>query len=97
LFTSDANRNYGERLTTKTISRVVKSALVEIGLNNERYTAHSLRHTAGTQNILNGGTVQETQQLLRHKSPTTTYIYINVVNRINNKSEQRLTDLFTAD
>lgn len=97
LFTSDANRNYGERLTSKTISRVVKSALVEIGLNSERYTAHSLRHTAGTQNILNGGTIQETQQLLRHSSPTTTYIYINVVNRINNRSEQRLTDLFTTD
>lgn len=94
LFTSDSNRNYGERLTTKSISRIVKTALIGIGLNSDKYTAHSLRHTVGTQNILNGGSLQETQQLLRHTNPTTTLIYVNVVNRINNKSEQRLTELF---
>lgn len=90
LFASDANRNKGERMTTRSISRIVKENLISAGFNSERLTAHSLRHTAATLNLLNGGTIEETQQLLRHTSINTTMIYAHHLDRMNNKSEDRV-------
>ena len=90
LFTSIANRNSGERMTTRSISRVAKEHLIEAGLESDRLTAHSLRHTAATLNLLNGGTVEETQQLLDHKNINTTLIYSHALERAKNNSEQRI-------
>lgn len=90
LFVSHAHRNEGERLTTRSISRIVKTRLQAAGLDSDRLTAHSLRHTAGTTNLRNGGTLEETQQLLRHKSPVTTMIYIQEIERDKNRSEERI-------
>ena len=90
LFCSTSNRDKGERLTTRSISRIVKTHLVEAGLNSERLTAHSLRHTAATLNLLNGGSVEETQQLLRHTNINTTLIYSHALERAKNNSEQRI-------
>lgn len=90
LFTSTSNRNASGRLTTKSISRLVKEYLVGAGLNSDRLTAHSLRHTTATLNLLNGGTVEETQQLLRHRNINTTLIYSHALERANNNSEIRV-------
>jgi integrase/recombinase XerC len=90
LFISIANRNQGGRMTTRSISRVVKEALIGINLDSERLTAHSLRHTAGTLNLLNGGSLEETQQLLRHSNLNTTLIYSHALERANNNSENRI-------
>ena len=90
LFTSTSRNNYGERMTTRSISGIVKTHLVEAGFNSDRLTAHSLRHTAGTLNILNGGTLDETQQLLRHSNINTTMIYLHSLDRAKNNSEARV-------
>ena len=90
LFTSEANRNNGERLTTRSVSRIVKEALIEAGYDSDRLTAHSLRHTAATLNLLNGGSLAETQQLLRHTSINTTMIYNHQLDRAKNNSEARV-------
>lgn len=90
LFSSVAHRNTGGRLTTKSVSRLVKEALIAAGLNSDRLTAHSLRHTAATLNLLNGGTVEETKQLLRHTNINTTLIYAHALERANNNSEERV-------
>lgn len=74
LFTGSGNRNNGERLTTRTISGTIKTALRAIGLDARCYTAHSLRHTVGTLIYRYGGAVQA-QQTLRHSNPATTQIY----------------------
>ncbi len=60
------------------------------GLDSERLTAHSLRHTAATLNLLAGGSVQETQQLLRHSNIGTTMIYAHNLERAANNSEARI-------
>ena len=93
LFASLSNRDKGGRLTTKSIRRMVKSRLVNIGINSRRVSAHSLRHTAATLNLLAGGSLEETQQMLDHSSITTTQIYSHHLSRINNKSEERISDL----
>ena len=90
LFTSVAHRNAGERLTTRSISRIVKDHLKGVGLESDRLTAHSLRHTAATLNLMNGGTLEETQQMLDHTSINTTMIYSQHLKRANNKSEKRV-------
>lgn len=90
LFSSIAHRNGGERMTTRSISRVAKEHLINIGLDSERLTAHSLRHTAATLNLLNGATVEETQQLLGHSNINTTLIYSHALERAKNNSEHRI-------
>lgn len=90
LFAGVGNRNAGGRLTTRSISGIEKGALVSAGLNSDRLTAHSLRHTAATLNLLNGGTLEETKQLLRHTNINTTLIYAHALERANNQSEARI-------
>lgn len=90
LFASVANKNNGERMTTRSISRVAKSHMIDVGLNSDRLTAHSLRHTAGTLNLLNGGTLEETKNLLDHADINTTLIYVHALDREKNNSEARI-------
>jgi len=90
LFSSIAHRNSGERMTTRSISRAAKEHMIDVGLESDRLTAHSLRHTAATLNLLNGGTVEETQQLLGHANINTTLIYSHALERARNNSEQRI-------
>lgn len=90
LFTSHSDRNTGGRLTTRSISRLVKNSFIQAGYDSDRLTAHSLRHTAGTLNLLKGGSLEETQQLLRHSKLDTTMIYLHHLERANNKSEERI-------
>lgn len=97
LFTSTARSNRGQRMTTRSISRIVKQAMQAAGYDSERLTAHSLRHTGATVNLLNGGTLEETQQLLRHSSISTTMIYLHHIDRAKNQSENRISDaIFTG-
>lgn len=90
LFASTSNNNSGEAMTTRSISGIVKSHMRAAGFNSERLTAHSLRHTAATLNLMNGGSVQETQQLLRHSNIGTTMIYAHNLERAANNSEARI-------
>jgi len=90
LFSSVANRNSGGRMTTRSISRVAKESLIDVDLISDRLTAHSFRHTAATLNLLNGGTVEETQQLLDHANINTTLIYSHALERAKNNSEKRI-------
>lgn len=93
LFASVSNRHKGGRLTTRSLRRIIKNRLKNIGIDTRRVSAHSLRHTAATLNLLAGGTLEETQQLLDHKALTTTQIYAHHLSRVKNQSEQRVSDL----
>lgn len=93
LFASSSNRNKGGRMTTRSVSRIAKGNLIEAGFKSDRLTAHSLRHTAATLNLLNGGTVEETQQLLGHSSINTTLIYSHALERAKNNSESRIANV----
>ncbi len=90
LFASLSDRNNGGRLTTRSISRVAKDRLGEIGIRDGRLTAHSLRHTAITLTLLAGGNLQEAQALARHSDINTTLIYSHNINRIAHAPERRI-------
>lgn len=92
LFVSESNRGR-TGITSKSVSRICKEAMRKIGLDSDRLSAHSFRHTSATLNMLNGGTLEETQQLLRHSSINTTMIYLHDLDRMKNNSEGRLDSL----
>lgn len=87
LFTSCARRNFGARISTQVIRKMVKTNLREIGLDSKRLSAHSLRHSAALQMLLNGAKLEEVQMVLRHSSISTTQIYNHSITRMKNQSE----------
>jgi len=90
LFTSLSDRNKNQRLTTRSIRRIVKKLLKGIGLDSGRLTAHSLRHTAITLSLQGGATIQEAQALGRHANINTTLIYAHNINRIAQAPERKI-------
>lgn len=94
LFTSVSDRNYGNRLTTRSISRIVKKHLRKIGLDSRRLSAHSLRHTFGVVSLENGASLYDVQLAMRHADPGTTEIYLKTIEdkRKVEKSPTRIID-----
>jgi len=90
LFVSLSNRNGGERLSTRSLRRIVKNRLRGIEIEDKRITAHSLRHTAITLSLLGGATIQEAQALARHADINTTLVYAHNINRVANAPERKI-------
>lgn len=90
LFTSASNNSKGNHLSTRSISGIIKKALRNANFDSDRLTAHSLRHTTATLNLLAGGSLEETQQTLRHQNIGTTMIYNHALERASNNSEERV-------
>ena len=84
LFASTSNNGNGERMSTRSISGIVKEKLVSAGYDSERLTAHSLRHTAVTLALLGGESLEEAQQFARHANIQTTMIYNHAIERAKN-------------
>jgi integrase/recombinase XerD len=97
LFTGSSNNGRGERLTTRTVSKIAKEAMQAIGLDGREYTAHSLRHTTAATILRNGGQLTDAQHVLRHSNPATTQIYLSAIKeelRIQNAPEELLDEVF---
>jgi len=97
LFTSTSNNSKGERLSTRTISYIVKEGLKAIGLDERAYTAHSLRHTTAVNILRAGGSLEQAQMTLRHSNPATTQIYTATLNeerRLQNGGEVLIDSLY---
>jgi integrase/recombinase XerD len=88
LFVSHAKRNYMEGLTTRSVSRIIKTALRSIGLDNEKLTAHSLRHTAISLAIAGGASLHQAQAMAGHKDSRTTEVYFHNQKRIEEAAEK---------
>jgi integrase/recombinase XerD len=97
IFVSLSKRNKGKRLTTRTISRIVKERLRDVNIDSERLTAHSLRHTAITLALQAGASIQEAQALGRHSNINTTMIYAHNINRIENAPERKIEKLLKIE
>jgi len=93
LFISFSDRSNGQRLKTRSIRDIVKKAYLNIGINSDKITTHSLRHSAITFSLIGGATIQEAQQLARHTNINTTMIYAHNLKRIDNKAEESIQNL----
>ena len=97
LFTSTSNNSKGERLSTRTISKIAKEGLKAIGLDERSFTAHSLRHTTAVNILRAGGSLETAQFTLRHSNPATTQIYTATLNeerRLQNSGEALIDTLY---
>lgn len=88
LFTSLSHRSRDERLSRSYIRRLVKSYYRAAGVVGDNKRTHSLRHTAATNAIQHGASLQQTQAMLRHANLATTMIYFHETQRIENPAEQ---------
>ena len=88
LFVSVSRRNCGQGLTTRSISRIVKTTLREIGLDDAKLSAHSLRHTAITLAVTGGASLHQAQAMAGHKDPRTTMTYFHNQKRIEEAAEK---------
>lgn len=87
------------RLSTRAISSTVKEALKAVGLDGHEFTAHSLRHTVGTNILRAGGTLEQAQMTLRHANPATTEIYARMAlqeRRFTNGGEALISSLYAG-
>jgi len=75
LFLNHANISNGTRITTLTISKLVKRYLRAIDIDSKKISAHSLRHTAAITAIREGASILDVQSMLGHRSIETTMIY----------------------
>lgn len=70
-----------KRITTLTISKMIKARFRAIGLNTNKLTAHSLRHTAAILALKGGASLDDVRLMLRHADIKTTSLYLKAIEK----------------
>ena len=84
LFVSFSNNSAGGRLSTRSISGIIKNIFRNAGYDSPRLTAHSLRHT-GITIAAQTLEIKEVSKYARHKKIETTMIYYHELDRAANR------------
>jgi integrase/recombinase XerD len=88
LFASHSDRNAGQRLTTRTLREIAKSAFRSIGIDKKKLSAHSLRHFFATQSLKAGAPLLQVKEAMRHASIETTQKYLHNLDRVEHGAER---------
>jgi site-specific recombinase XerD len=89
--------NYkGQRITTRSIRRIVTAALETVGLKTKRITGHSLRHSAATLALIGGADLLSVKELLRHSSLDTVLCYAHNLNRLKKPAEEAIAKVLSG-
>lgn len=88
LFASLSDRNYGGRLSTRTIRKILKDNLRAIDIDSPKLSSHSLRHFFATHSLRSGAELQQVQAAMRHASIKTTERYLHNLDRIERGAER---------
>lgn len=93
LFTSTArNSSKGRRLSSQSVSKMIKSHMKKTGINSKRLSAHSCRHFAATCAIRGGVDIREVSAMLRHSSINVTMTYLHDISLETRRAELSVAD-----
>jgi site-specific recombinase XerD len=90
LFTSLSHRDFGARLSRRSIHTAVKTNMKKAGIFGKNKTTHSLRHTAITSAMTHGVSIQKVMGMSGHSDPKTLMIYAHEIDRIDNPAEESI-------
>lgn len=93
MFTSTANRNFGARLQTQTISRLAKKTFRAVGIDSSSIVCHSCRHFFASELLNQGVDIRTISKLMRHKNQAVTEVYLSDKKMRNDTSVLMLSDL----
>ena len=71
---------FGRRLTSRSVGRLLEKYITAAGLD-QLTSPHTLRHSFASHMLDGGADLRSVQELLGHKSLTTTQIYTHVSTR----------------
>ena len=72
------SKRTNQRLTTRSVERLMQKHVNTAGIGGMGYTPHKLRHTTATILAKDGVDLLMIQQILGHESPTTTQLYTHL-------------------
>lgn len=96
LFISVSRRDFGGRISARSVSRICKTSLKAAGYDDPRLTAHSFRHTAVSLSLQAGASIRDAQQMARHGSPVTTERYAHDLRRLEDAAEDKIEALLAS-
>ena len=96
LFISTSNNSKNKRLSLVSISKIAKAALRGAGFDSKRLTTHSLRHSFASAAISAGVEIRDVQAVLRHRSVTTTEIYVHDEKQFTNNATEIVAEKLAA-
>lgn len=79
---------FGTRLTTRSVGRLLAKYLRQLGMSGQA-SPHTLRHSFATHLLDRGAEIRSVQELLGHRSLTTTQIYTHLTTQRLQESYQK--------
>jgi len=76
------------RMKTAVIRTMVKDSFRAIGLDSRAFSAHSTRHSFATLSLIQGASILEVKESLRHSSITSTQIYSHLVEKMKSGTNE---------
>jgi len=95
IFISSSNHNKGEGMTTKSIRYIIKNIFRQNGIVDDSISLHSTRRSFSCLAYNNGASIFDIQQVLHHASIQTTTRYLQMVDRFNNKTEEKIGEILS--
>lgn len=88
LFTTYLRGGQEIRMKTAVIRTMIKDAFRAIGLDSRAFSAHSTRHSFATLSLIQGASILEVKESLRHSSISSTQIYSHLVEKMKSGTNE---------